>query len=252
MRRFVQAFASSSDLPAHWPAQAREAMAASAGHYNLGKDDDAWVLRVVDGVLTAARMRWGLVPRWSRAPQTPYTTVTARLERASRSRIFGKPWLTQHCLVPMTGYYKWDRTVRPPVPHFIQARDGRILCAAGLWERWPRQADKAPTVEESPPFESFAILTHPNAAIPAPLTPDGPVFVSGIAERAWLSGPHLLAGAALRLAVTPALDAYAVSHAYRDRGRSDYTLIEPRTASDYLAPQGDASAGDDEDDDRDD
>ncbi len=90
----------------------------------------------------------------------------------------------------MTGYYKWDRTVRPAVPHFIHAEDGQVLCAAGLWERWERED------AEDPPFESFTLLTHSNAAIPAPLTPDGPVFISGLAERAWLSGPQLLAGGA--------------------------------------------------------
>lgn len=105
----------------------------------------------------------------------------------------------------------------------------------------------APTLGD-PPFESFALLTHPNAAIPAPLTPDGPVFISGLAERAWLGGPQLLAGAALRLATTPALSSYPVSHAYRDRGRSDYTLIEPREASDYLLPGAEmADEVDDED-----
>lgn len=228
MRRFVQAFASSSDLPENWPVELREAIAASPDHYNLGKGDEAWVVRSVDGALQATRMRWGLIPRWSKTPETPYTTITARLERAARSSIFGKPWQTQHCIVPMTGYYKWDRTVRPAVPHFIQAEDGQVLCAAGLWERWERED------AEDPPFESFAILTHPNAAIPAPLTPDGPVFISGLAERAWLSGAQLLAGTALRLATTPVLSSYPVSHAYRDRGRSDYTLIEPREASDYL------------------
>lgn len=242
MRRFVQAFASSSDLPENWPAEVREAIAVSPDHYNLGKGDEAWVVRSVDGTLHAARMRWGLIPRWSKTPETPYTTITARLERAARSRIFGKPWQTQHCLVPMTGYYKWDRSVRPPVPHFIQAEDGQVLCAAGLWERWEREN------AEDPPFESFTLLTHPNAAIPAPLTPDGPVFVSGMAERTWLGGPQLLAGAALRLATTSTLSSYPVSHSYRDRARSDYTLIEPREASDYLMPEP-HSFDDEEDDD---
>lgn len=89
-------------------------------------------------------------------------------------------------------------------------------------------------------------LTHPNSAIPAPLTPDGPVFISGLAERAWLSGQQLLAGTALRLSTTPVLSSYPVSHAYRDRARSDYTLIEPRKASDYLLPKQD-DVGEDDD-----
>ena len=143
----------------------------------------------------------------------------------------------------MTGYYKWDRTTRPPMPYFVQAANGQVLCAAGLWEHWePEDAGEAP-------FDSFAILTHPNPAIPAPLTADGPVFISGLAQRVWLSGSQLLARAALRLATTPTLSAYAVSHAHRDRSRSDYTLIEPREASDCLMPQPYAIEDDDDDED---
>lgn len=75
----------------------------------------------------------------------------------------------------MTGYYKWDRTVRPSVPHFILAEDGQVLGAAGRWEQ-----ERA----EEPSSESFVLLTHPNSAIPKPLTLNGPVFISGLVERA--------------------------------------------------------------------
>lgn len=90
---------------------------------------------------------------------------------------------------------------------------------------------------DEPPFESFTILTHPNQAIPAPLTPGGPVFISGLAQRMWLGGPQLLADVALRIASTPELGAYAVSHAHRDKSRSDYTLVAPRGASEYLVSE---------------
>lgn len=80
----------------------------------------------------------------------------------------------------MTGYYLWDRTVRPPVSHFIQADDGVVVPAAGLWKRWKRE-----DVEDEL-FESFAILTHANRAATVPLTPNGPVFIAGLTERARL------------------------------------------------------------------
>ena len=74
------------------------------------------------------------------------------------------------------------------------------------------------------------------------------MFISELAERAWLGGPQLLAGTALRLAATPVLSSYHVSHAYCYRGRSDYTVIEPREASDYLMPEpGEADEEEDED-----
>jgi putative SOS response-associated peptidase YedK len=172
----------------------------------------------------AERFRWGLVPAWSREPRTRYTTVTARLDRAARSRIFGKPWRARHCIVPMTGYYKLDRTGKPHTPHFIQARDGAILLAAGLWEKWDREAALC----------SFAILTHPNPAIPEPLTPDGPVFVSAGVARAWLEGPHFIAGALLKRTKSPPLASHVVSKRYLQRDLDDYTLLEPSSAADFV------------------
>jgi len=127
-----------------------------------------------------ADMVWGLVPRWSKEPATPYTTVTARLERAPRSRIYAQAWAQRPCVLPMTGYYKWDRARRPPWPLFVQRKDGRVLLAAGLWEHWES--------EDGQQLDSFTVLTGPNHAIPAPLTPDGPIFIAPATALDWLSG----------------------------------------------------------------
>ena len=225
MRRFVQAFADPAPWPSTWPQETTTVLNDADAHYNIGPNDDAWVVLSRDG-MQAERFRWGLVPPWSKEPTTKYTTITARLERASRSRIFGKPWKSQHCVVPMTGYYKLDRTTKPPAPHFIQSISGEPLLAAGLWERWEKEGELC----------SFTILTNPNQAIPAPLTPDGPVFLGHAAPHLWLDGPQFLAGALLRLANASELNSYPVSPRYRDRTRDDYTLLEPASATDYLEP----------------
>ena len=70
MRRFVQAFASSSDLPENWPAEVREAIAASPDHYNLGRGDEAWVVRSVDGALQTEP---------SREPRRPFCVSHAAI-----------------------------------------------------------------------------------------------------------------------------------------------------------------------------
>ncbi|RZA24565.1 MAG: hypothetical protein EOP92_44030, partial [Lysobacteraceae bacterium] len=38
-------------------------------------------------------------------------------DRAARSRLFKDAWEHRHCVVPLNGYYKWDRSARPaPMP----------------------------------------------------------------------------------------------------------------------------------------
>lgn len=220
MRRFAQAIADEASLPPGLPASVVAALADAPDSYTIGKDSTAAVVaRDGDGSIVVADMRWGLVPRWSKQPSTPYTTVTARLDRAPASRLFSQAWQQRPCVIAMTGYYKWDRQRRPPWPLFVQRGDGLALLAAGVWEHWEGDG--------SAPMDTFSVLTGPNPAIPAPLTPDGPVFLDGPAAMAWLCGA-LPSPAALRArSSTPALEAYPVSRAIGNPARDDYTLLEP-------------------------
>lgn len=229
MRRFAQAIAAADSLPRGIPAALATALADAPDRYNIGKNGVATVIaRDGDGSIVPADMRWGLVPRWSKEPATPYTTVTARLDRAAKSRIFAQAWQQRPCVIAMTGYYKWDRQRRPPWPLFVQRTDGLALLAAGLWEHWENT--------DGDQIDSFTVLTAPNTAIPSPLTPDGPVFLPGSVAMDWLGGALLSAAAVRAHASTPALEAYPVSRAFRDPGRDDYTLLEP------VDPDADASA----------
>jgi putative SOS response-associated peptidase YedK len=117
----------------------------------------------------------------------------------------------------MTGYYKWDRTAEPPRPYFIQSQSGDVLFAAGLWDHWHKA---------EPELYSFSVLTHANPAIPAPLVPDGPVFLTAAKVVEWIEGPWFPMRFLLQ-ARQPRLEAYAVSRRIRSRDVDDYTLLEP-------------------------
>ena len=154
------------------PEALASALLALPDRYNIsGRTPAAVVFKDASqkkAALQVGEFTWGLVPKWSKEPQTKYTTVTARLQRAPRSRIFRGPWEGQRCVIPMNGYYKWDRTSKPAMPYFIQAQDGKTLFAAGLWELWEKG---------DAPLATCTVLTHPNRAIPPPLVADGPVFL---------------------------------------------------------------------------
>ncbi|WP_083537689.1 SOS response-associated peptidase [Pseudoxanthomonas mexicana] len=240
MRRFVQAIATRDALPASLPDVLADALVHGADHYNIAKGKTALVLAInADKKLCVAPMTWGLVPRWSKQASTPYTTVTARLERAPKSRIFSQAWKERPCLVPMTGYYKWDRQRKPAWPHFIQRRDGNALLAAGLWETWEG--------EDGSFLHSFAILTAPNLVIPPPLTQDGPVFLAMADALAWVRGSITSPRTLLRRADQPQLESYPVSRAIRRVEEEGYTLLEPVDPDD----QASFSSGEEDDYDED-
>jgi putative SOS response-associated peptidase YedK len=236
MRRFVQDFSSCEDHAWLGPALGAQ-LGAQPAQYNIAVRGSAAIVGTVDGRPLLKRAAWGLIPSWSKQFETKYRTQTARLERAPGSRMFRAAWRERRCIVPMTGYYKWDRSAKPAIPYFILAASGELLLAAALWERWSDADGER---------DSFAILTHPSRSIPAPLTADGPIFLTGDRWREWISGTTWFPQRFLKSMPPTPLEAYAVSSAVRDPARDDYTLLEPRTVSE------DASSAAQEDHDWDD
>ena len=226
------------------PQALASALLALPDRYNISGRTPAAVVFMdkaqIGTMLQVGEFTWGLVPKWSKEPQTKYTTVTARLQRAPRSRIFRGPWEAQRCVIPMNGYYKWDRSSKPVAPYFIQAQDGRALFAAGLWEVWEKG---------DAPLATFSVLTHPNPAIPAPLVADGPVFLPHAEWSRWITDPLWFPMRYLTRLKQPALEAYRVSRAIRDRTRDDYTLLEPASADQPGDGVDDDTGMDDWDDD---
>lgn len=237
MRRFVQAF-TTEGLPDALPPTVAHALAETPARYNIAVRKPAAVILDRGDGLVVETLEWGLIPSWSKQPETKYTTVTARADRAPSSRIYRSAWERRRCVVPMTGYYKWDRSTKPAWPYFIQPGSGDVLFAAGLWDRWPADA---------PELHTFTVLTAPNAAIPAPLVPDGPVFLSAAQMGEWIAAPRF-PQRFLANARQPALEAYPVSRAIRNRDVDDYTLLEPaEPGGDAPMPEPDDEAWLDED-----
>jgi putative SOS response-associated peptidase YedK len=230
MRRFVQALSSGSGLPPSLPEGVRNALVHLPDRYNISVRQPAGVLLAIDGLWHVGQLQWGLIPSWENEPATRYSTQAARLERAPRSRMYRRAWAARRCIVPMTGYYKWDRGQGRRQPWFVQASDGAVLFVAGLWECWEgKQAQDGEGVDAPPvePVYSFTVLTHANDRIPAPLTPDGPVFLTPDQLDDWVStDPRRAMRLALR-APTPVLEAYPVSRRVADRRIDHYSLLEP-------------------------
>lgn len=229
MRRFVQALSTGAGLPASLPNVLREAIIALPDRYNISIRQTAGVLRELDGSWDVSELQWGLVPAWEKQPETRYSTQTARLERVAKSRMYRKAWESRHCLVPMTGYYKWDRSSTPRLPYFIQPGDGAVLFAAGLWERWTD-----PESDETH-LDSFTLLTTANPAIPSPLVPDGPVFVSARHLEPWITRTGRRGLRVLLDSVQPVLEAYPVSRRVADRRLDSYDLLEPADPGELVA-----------------
>jgi putative SOS response-associated peptidase YedK len=240
MRRFVQSLSDGTSMDAAVPAGVREALAGFPDRYNIAIRMPAAIVFIQDGRWKVASMSWGLVPSWEKEASTRYSTQTARLERARESRLYRSAWAQRRCVLPLNGYYKWDRDSKPMQPYFIQAADGMVRFAAALWSLWG-------DVETG--HLSFSVLTHEQPAIPAPLVPDGPRFVPPAMLAEWIEADPRQAARWLLRQPQPELEAYAVSRRVANRKLDDASLLEPLAALEAFDAAFDFGGADDDLDD---
>lgn len=96
--------------------------------------------------------RWGLVPFWADSLNTGYSMINARGESLNKKKSFQKPFKSQRCIVPASGFYEWKTTDSGKYPHFIQRKQSGLMHFAGLWETW-----EDPENEET--VHSYTIIT---------------------------------------------------------------------------------------------
>jgi putative SOS response-associated peptidase YedK len=150
--------------------------------YNVAPGDD--VLAVTtdkEGAPRGQLLRWGLVPAWSKAPETGLKMINARVETAAVSRAFGRSFERYRCLILADGFYEWRASGSrgtPKQPFHIGRDDGGVFAFAGLWSIWYGRDESK--------LRSCAILTTAANTAIAPLHDRMPVILSPEHERAWL------------------------------------------------------------------
>ena len=109
--------------------------------YNVAPTQPVLAIRGTDeGRRELVPLRWGLVPAWSKGPDSRYSMINARAETVSSKPAYRDAFKHRRCLIPAEGFYEWKAEKDGKTPFLIQRADARPFAMAGLWERW-RQAD---------------------------------------------------------------------------------------------------------------
>jgi putative SOS response-associated peptidase YedK len=95
------------------------------------------------------RLKWGLVPSWSKAPDGAARMINARAETVHEKPSYRRAFAARRCIIPADGYYEWvtgtaereleveGRRKRPrKQPYFVTPADGSVFAMAGLYEFW--------------------------------------------------------------------------------------------------------------------
>jgi putative SOS response-associated peptidase YedK len=105
--------------------------------YNVAPGQQIAVVRQHNGGdRELAFLQWGLVPPWAKDPAIGYKMINARSETVQEKPSFKQALQARRCIIPVSGFYEWEKSGRDRIPHYIHLRGGDVMSLAGLWERW--------------------------------------------------------------------------------------------------------------------
>ena len=193
--------------------------------YNVAPTQLAAVVRN-EGVRRLRMLRWGLIPSGSSNPAIGNRLINARAETASVRPSFRDAYRARRCIVPVDGFFEWERRGRRRQPWLFRMREGGPFALAGLFEQWrapPRFVDAAGAGK----IETFTILTTGANEIVAPIHDRMPVILPPSAFERWLAGGDV------RLGPFPpeTMTAFKVSPVVNSPANDDLRCVEPLGAA---------------------
>ena len=190
--------------------------------YNVAPQTRAWVARTTrEGARELTPLLWGLVPWFAEDPKKAVKPINARYETVGSRPMFRELIARRRCVVPVDGFYEWQKTSGGRLPYYIRMADDAPMLLAGLWDRWRR--------DDAEPIESFTILTTPSNPMIAPLHDRMPAIVDRADLERWLDVKEQDAAAAaalLRPFPAERMRGYPVSRRVNSANNEGPELIE--------------------------
>jgi putative SOS response-associated peptidase YedK len=123
-------------------------------------------------------VRWGLIPSWSKGPDSRYSMINARAETVAAKPAYRNAFRYRRCLIPADGFYEWRAVDGTKQPYVLRPQDGRPLALAGLWEHWQDANGNE--------IDSCTILVRDADAQIRPIHDRMPVIVAPTSFDLWL------------------------------------------------------------------
>lgn len=177
----------------------------NAGRYNIAPETDIITLQADHGPSMLASARWGLIPHWAKE-MPKIRPINARAESLLTKPYYRHLAGRNHCLVPASGFYEWQRIEgKKKQPYYIHRADGRPMAFAGLWDTWK------PKDQPGEIITSCAIITTCANEKMAPLHDRMPVVLEPENWKKWLEAKPGAMPELLVPAENGVLDMYPVS-----------------------------------------
>lgn len=190
--------------------------------YNIAPSESLAFIRATKaGGYEALDGRWGLEPQWAKSPDKVMGLwFNARAEGAADKPAFRDAMRTARCVVPVDGFYEWQKVDGGKQPWYVYRADGQPLLLAGLYARhsWG---------------DSFTIITTEANSLMANLHDRMPAVLAPADAERWcdpqITDPALVEDL-LRPCPSEWLAAHKVSKAVGNVRNDSPELIEPVAA----------------------
>lgn len=180
-------------------------------NYNIAPGNNVPVIHSLDKKIKLSEMIWGLYTSYSEVPLSSIPSETAEKNLVTHDLI-----IENKCLVPVSGFYEWDKRDTPPQPYYFYLPGTPLLTLAGVWI--------ASVVDLQKVLYRFIILTKKAPPETQEINSRIPVIVPADKHKQWLEDPDFNIK---DLVDNPPLHYYKVSTYVNDPSKNDLSLISP-------------------------
>lgn len=169
-------------------------------------------------------MRWGLVPASAKAPEIGQGAPRVGSNAIESSQEYRTVWLYgQRCIVPLAGFYIWQRTpAGHRQPFYVRLVNRPVFGVAALWDRFVTDGDDV--------IEGCAIVTVPSNTLLAEIDNtcgQMPAILHRDEYQTWLSGRPAQAKSLLQVYSPERMLTHAVGPHVNFLEYDDPSLIRP-------------------------
>lgn len=110
-------------------------------HLNVAPTEQVPVVIERNGLRQVKDMRWWLLPPWTKALNTKYSSFNARSETLATSKLYGRPYKSQRAIMPASSFIEWQKIAGDKQAQLIEAPDQAFALAA-VFERCNIEGDE--------------------------------------------------------------------------------------------------------------
>lgn len=120
------------------------------------------------------KLKWGFITEFTKSP-----IINARGETLQTKPIFKNRYINNRCIIPVSGFFEWQKDGNKKVKHLIKTKDNKIFPLAGLYGNFKDKLGND--------YTGFVIITTVANEIIRPIHERMPVILDKEGVDIWIN-----------------------------------------------------------------